>query len=371
MGHLADRLLISPSRKDRKAGFRLLRHAPKRLVPLSVLVLALAMAPTGAGRAHARVFPDGPRAERSDLASWGNRLVISQPAGLVTLDQMSGEVRTLIEAPTTWGIHSPAVSPDGASLAFTWGGVTGQFGYSEDDLAVTDAQGGGMASLFHPAYGGETAASPAWSPDGNWLYFVRTTAKDPDNPAGSLTAELVRVPAAGGTPEVLRPRAYSPSLSRDGKLAFVGESSRGSYAVFVSDAGAAQARQLTADLPYGFLLNPRISPDGRNIVFAAATSGPPPSAPVGRARVPPEPRATLISVLEHGVPQTLWVVSTSGGSPRRLASAVLDDPVPVWSPNGATIAYTTGSGVYAIAASGGPSALLSDSLLWGEIDWPP
>jgi Tol biopolymer transport system component len=355
----------------RKAGYRLLQHVPGRLVPLGVLLLALALAPAGTSRAQARVFPNGPRAERSDLASWGSRLVISQPAGLVTLDRASGEVRTLIEAPTTWGIHSPAVSPDGASLAFTWGGVTGQFGYSEDDLVVTDAQGGGMSSLFYPAYGGETASSPAWSPDGTWLYFARTTAKDPDNPAASLTTELVRVPAAGGVPQVLRPRAYSPSLSRDGRLAFLGESSPSSYAVFVADLGATQARQLTADLPYGFLLNPRISPDGGNIVFAAATSGPPPSAPAGRVRVPPEPHATLISVLEHGVPQTLWVVGTSGGPPRRLANAVLDDPVPVWSPNGATIAYTTGSGVYAIAASGGPSALLSDSLLWGELDWPP
>jgi Tol biopolymer transport system component len=307
--------------------------------------------------------PAHPGAEAAPAAAgWDDLLVVSQPHGLVTVSRSTGEVLPLLAAAVEWEMHGPAVSPDGSWIAFSRGGAFGLYGYPEGELVATDTAGNLQVSYFRPTLDGETAVSPAWSADGNWLYYVRTSGSN------GLITELVRDSAYGGAAEVLRQNAYYPSVSRDGKLAFLGATESGGFAVFVADAAGGGERQLTAELPYGFLLYPRISPDGRNVVFAAAAAGPPPAA--ARLALPVAPRETFIGLLGHGPPALLWTVSTAGGNPRRVSQFAFDDPIPTWSPDSRTLAYATGTGLFAVPASGGPALLLSDAVIWGEPDWP-
>ncbi len=80
---------------------------------------------------------------------------------------------------------------------------------------------------------------------------------------------------------------------------------------------------------------PRFSPDGRHVVYAAADAGPP----------------------------DLWVVDVGGGAPRRLTVTPYAESAPAWSPDGATIAFVAArggpQGIWGIPAAGGePSPIL-------------
>jgi len=97
---------------------------------------------------------------------------------------------------------------------------------------------------------------------------------------------------------------------------------------------------------------PRISPDGRSVVFAAA--------PAGRKG-------------EHDE-RALWI-SRDGAPARKLTAGVFDDRAPRWSPGGATLLFLSDrvkrgeeSGLYLLPMEGGEAQRLGD--LGGELTSP-
>jgi len=88
-------------------------------------------------------------------------------------------------------LHEQAVnvvwSPDGTRLVyFTWAG---------DPLIVTDRIGGNAREIV-PARAGDHNHFPAWSMDGEWIYYAHASQSVSEY-------DVWRVPAAGGTPERL------------------------------------------------------------------------------------------------------------------------------------------------------------------------
>ena len=112
-----------------------------------------------------------------------------------TVPAKGGEGRLLISDPATES--RPLYSPDGSKLAFT-STRTGN-----GDLYVLTLAGGQLTRL---TYSDSTELLDSWSPDGNWLYFASR-----QNDIASST-DIFRISAAGGTPlEVTRERFYSES----------------------------------------------------------------------------------------------------------------------------------------------------------------
>jgi Tol biopolymer transport system component/predicted Ser/Thr protein kinase len=231
--------------------------------------------------------------------------------------------------------REPALSPGGDQVAFVWNGAGDGFNHIYLKLI-----GGG-----DPLQLTKTPAndySPAWSPDGREIAFLREVEGG---------HEVLSIPALGG-PERRLTTSTASGLSEmgavgleldwspDGQLlALVDTDSPTEHgAIFLLSKETGEKRRLTSP-PDGFLIdsNPAFSPDGRTLAFVRRTA-------VGESDLyiqdlnESQPRQiTLLGALflydmdwtadgkalvfSHGeLGRTrLWRVSKSGGDPARLS----------------------------------------------------
>lgn len=125
-----------------------------------------------------------------EAISWapnGSYLVISGPGGretyadkyLTRVDPASGSRRTLSRDPSFADVE-PAVSPDGNQIAFARGRAQDPSGrilpvplIASRHVYVLEAGGTGTRARRLTFARGWTDESPVWSPDGQWIVFVR------------------------------------------------------------------------------------------------------------------------------------------------------------------------------------------------------
>jgi TolB protein len=185
------------------------------------------------------------------------------------------------------------------------------------DICVTD---GNTVRRLTNAPGHDLG--PVWSPDGT------TVAFECRRPASSLGegVTLADVLTVGGT------AAFAAHRDQGGEICVVG-------------TDGAEERQLTKTR--NLAAAPSWSPDGKQLVFAR-----------GIATVVAS--ADQLSFVAPGEVHGLFTVSATGGPLRRLTDGEGDD-LPAWSPDGDTIAFTTGKGRIALvdASGGGRRSLTS------------
>lgn len=150
-------------------------------------------------------------------------------------------------------------SPDGSHFAFAWNG---------GDRPDTDiyVQAVGSAEPIRLTRHPYVDMSPAWSPDGKWIAFLRRSPE--------LTLELLMLPAFGGAERKLADlgeRLYMDALqlswSPDGKwLAFPDRGPNG-YGIRALAPETGERRQLTMARFSRNDLDPAFSPDGRSLAF--------------------------------------------------------------------------------------------------------
>lgn len=106
---------------------------------------------------------DQPTTVRSTPSGLAGHIVFQDKSGgtIYVYTPSSGELR-----PLTGGAH-PAISPDGTRVAFVRGG-------GDSGLWVIHIDGTNPYKI----YATDTARTPAWSPDGQWIVFSRTTGYD-------------------------------------------------------------------------------------------------------------------------------------------------------------------------------------------------
>ncbi len=226
----------------------------------------------------------------------------------------------------------PAFSPDGNEIAFAWEGEQRD---NFDIYVKLIGTGEPLRLTQHPGLD----ACPSWSPDGRTIAFVRAYQ-------GQVT--LLSVPALGGAERTLIPLNFKGdwygqyptiSWSPDGKLiAFPDKNpERMVTSIHLLSVESLEKRQLTAP-PQGYSgdLCLAFSPDGKNIAFTRYGSE-------GAADV--------------------YVVSISGGEPRRLTFDQRQVPGLAWMPDGKSIVFSSTRGgsvrMWRIALTGGTPELLS------------
>jgi Tol biopolymer transport system component/DNA-binding winged helix-turn-helix (wHTH) protein len=238
------------------------------------------------------------------------------PSVLVELTLDGRAVRQLTTPPAGWdGDWTPAISPDGTRLAF----VRGPEG-SVHDIYVMKLPDGTPQRLTSD---GRLIVGLTWSADGSEIVFS-------SNRSGSIS--LWRVSVQGGMPEhepAGGDNAYWPSIAKQGNRLVYSHGSA-TWSILAADLNSKgpeiEAEILTSSEQDA---SPHVSPAGDKIAFQSWRSG----------------------------SQEIWTAGIDGSNPIQLTSAGAMAGSPSWSRDGRRIAFDARpesfSHIYVIDANGG------------------
>ena len=292
--------------------------------------------------------PELPRRQRPVVLVWGLIAAVGIASGAAIAYQAGlAGVRPLAAHPVTstpGDERDPALSPDGRRVAFAWdGGVDDEDGRRQFDVYVQDADGGVPTRLTtHPA----DDVSPAWSPDGQRVAFVRCGVGG--------ECGVFAVDADGGPEQAL---VSAEDLAIDGlvwspdgaRLAFSGRRGRqGAFSLHILPLDGSPPQRLTSPATtYPGDLDPAFSPDGSRLAFVRTELD-------GR--------------------QDVAVVTVNGGRVRRLAREQKGVTGLDWTVDGKEVVYAANrdgaAGLWRVGLSGGDPRWVSLGIDAGEIAAP-
>jgi serine/threonine protein kinase/Tol biopolymer transport system component len=156
---------------------------------------------------------------------------------------------------------SPTLAPDGEQVAFSWGGPN----HDNVDIYIQRiGSGSEVQRTVHPA----RDFSPAWSPDGRWIAFLRGEVPG--------RSELILIPPLGGTEQPLA-EIHIPNQIFPNYLAWFPDSSalvvvhaapqQTTAGLFVVSVKTRELRALTRATGSSYHQFPAVSPDGRTVAF--------------------------------------------------------------------------------------------------------
>ncbi len=292
--------------------------------------------------------------------------------------------RLLIEAGQDQQLLQPAISPDGAQVAYVVFQLTQAEGTTiGTDLAVSSIAEPQQRIVVQHQDLAEFFWNPRWTPDGESLIVTHESAAAP--------ISVVRVELPGGDLETLRADARDADISPDGaRLVFVSGPYSGDPHLVVRSL--ADGSEIVLDparrwQPRPFRI-PRFSADGESVIFSAGqylpqvSARPVPVPEPGPARstrdafrpspVPapePGPARAAASIRLNG-PEDLWSVHLPTGELRQLAAVSEDQPDFTLSADGRHVLIFGAFGTYLISTSAlEPAYAIAPGEFHGWIDW--
>ena len=264
---------------------------------------------------------------------------------------------------------SPALSPDRQRIAFSYFALpTDKNDLRGTDLYVMGVNGENVKLVRAHPQPDTGYLEPTWTADGQGLDVTfRTSTRDSQGNYTGQSVAIVRVGLEGGEPVQLVAGGESPVVSPDGsRLGYVTvDQSQQGHAIWVGDGDGKGAKSILDNQGFNWLREPRFSPDGSRLAFAAI--GGPSGTPTPKsARLGPE----LVAIAEaHGIPWDIWTVRPDGTELRKLTHVGEDTPTPAWSPDGKWIAIAGEIGLYVVDSQGQNLVRLSTLVSGGGITW--
>ncbi len=197
---------------------------------------------------------------------------------------------------TNWD-WSPAWSPDGTKIAFVRSNPGQIYAMGADGSGVQRISDGTASDVF-----------PSWSPDGTKIAFQRSDT--------SLHWQIYVMGADGSSPHRISDGTTNdaiPAWSPDGKRIAVQrfDTAVGTAQIYVMGTDGSNLHRLSSG---GYTdQTPAWSPDGTRIAFMRYEVG------LGRDQI--------------------WVMGADGSNPHRIDNGAGDDARPTWSPDGTRIAF--------------------------------
>lgn len=252
--------------------------------------------------------------------------------------------------------ESPALSPDGNEVAYSWQGEKS----AGENLYNIYVQLVGAGNPLKLTSGSAADLHPVWSPDSRFIAFYR----DASSARGSGQASGIYVVPALGGPEHKLAEApagvYGAGLSwsPDGKYLAMVEAppqSAGSKILFIS-ADSGQTRDSGISPPAAFVDSTAFSPDGKHLAFlcgsgflsndvyvAPISGGNPRQLTFVHAGLrglawTPDGKQLLFSSNHQGL-RTLWKVALEGGQPEQVSIPSEDAFEPTIATHGNRMAF--------------------------------
>jgi Tol biopolymer transport system component len=329
-------------------------HAPRSLVLTTAVALVLAVG---------LLTWDVSEPWRTATPSAGGEIAVPLSGGISLVDSGTGRVRELVKSGANASVTAVAWSSDRSTLAYTLFHRRPEDRVSSAELFTVPASGGEPTLLVPRPQAGTVADAPAWSPDGQSIFYSFQGVEN-----GAPVARVERAGVTDGARMSLYADAAFPTVSADGRaLAFVFDDGNG-QALQVGTVDGDTAREIVPASAFRSLMGPRFSPDGTWIAFVAVGPG------TGAAARPrPTGLAALFTVPvaeAHGDPWNIWKVRPDGTELQRVTAMQEDEPLLAWSPDGNWLAVHGSGGLWLLDVRN-PAAeprRLSDGTI-GGIDW--
>jgi TolB protein len=274
-------------------------------------------------------------------------------------------------------------SPDGQKLLYV-----NPSGSSGDSLRVSDVSGEDEREVV-PLAGGIHLHWPAWSADGQSIYYVRSVASQNMEPS-----EIYRVPISGGSPEAVvatTRRAVNPWPAKDGsgllysanltssELALWWLPAKGSAVRVTTGAGDYMEARMSADKR---TLIAAFNQDRRSLVVVGLAEGSPSdvraltqgsSGDFDPAAAPSGDRLAFSSSRNGN--RHIWTSRLDGTDAREVTTGDTVDEHPAWSPDSSTIAFVSSRGtaraIWLVAPDGSGLRKLIDAQVIDQLTWSP
>src|SRR5262249_6082466 len=228
-------------------------------------------------------------------------------------------------------------------------------------LALTAGLVLAQAGAAHATFAGRDGRIAFWDFNTGQIYAV--------NPDGTGLAQLTRV-AQGQT-------AADPAWSPDGRhIAFSSDMS-GAVRLWIMDANGRHAHMVAGDRPHATDFHPSYTPDGRRLVFSRCVGEACAISSIGvdgtqrraltrlhhdvfdiRASVSPDGRQIAFTRFNaNGIIGQVYVMNADGSGAHAVTPPAIEGSGPDWSPTGKLITFTSnccrpGSNIYVMHPAG-------------------